>query len=211
MQEFLAASDAMGRAELHAWNLSREDVQFALFYIEGDVDAYRDRIDEVDPIRWYELTSVDESGFYSYVCQEYTESDAAFFRAFAELSLVVVAPMVYGADGRLDVTVVGVGKALTELVDALRDRGDVGVDVLEVGTYDRRLATVGGSLTDRQFEAVEAATGLGYYAAPRRAALSAVAAELGVADSTASELLRRAESRLMSRVVGTASSSRPSG
>ena len=207
MQEFLVTSDAMTRAELHAWNLSREDVQFALFYIDGDIDAYRDRIGAVDPIRWYELTPVDETGFYSYVCQTYTESDTAFFRAFAELSLVVVPPMVYDADGWLDVTVVGRGEALTDLVGALAERAGIGVDVREIGAYDHRVGTAAGSLTDRQFEAVETATRMGYYAVPRRASLAAVAAELGVANSTASELLRRAEARLMPRLVGSAGSS----
>ena len=191
----------MNRAELHAWNLSREDVQLALFYIDGDIDTYRERITDVEPIRWYELTPVDTTAFYAYVCQTYTESETAFFQAFAELSLVVIPPMVYDGDGWLYITVVGVGEALTKLVAALQERADVDVDVLEVGTYDRRFGTVTGSLTDRQFEAIKTATEIGYYAVPRQASLSAVAAELGVASSTVSELLRRAESRLMSRVV----------
>ena len=207
MQEFLATSDAVERVELHAWDLSRDDVQFALFYVDGDIDAYRDRIGDVEPNRWYELTAVDETSFYSYVCQGYTESDTVFLRAFAELSLVVIPPMVYGDDGQLHVTVVGLSGALTELVAALRERAGVGVDVLEVGTYDRRYGTVTGGLTDRQFEAVETATEMGYYAAPRAASLSAVADELGVADASASELLRRAESRLMPRLVNTTVSS----
>lgn len=207
MQEFLAASNATGRAELHAWNLSREDVQFALFYVEGDVEAYREHIEEVEPIRWYELTPIDGCGFYSYVCQEYTDSDVTFFRAFAELSLVVVPPLVYDCEGRPRVTVVGPGEALTELVEALRNRADVGVDVLEIGRYDRRHGTVTGGLTDRQVEAVETATRLGYYAVPRETSLAAVADELDVAEATASELLRRAESNLMDRIVHIGSSS----
>ena len=201
MQEFLVTSDAMHRAELHAWNLSRDDVQFALFYIDGDIDAYRERIDTVEPIEWYDLSRVNETGFYSYVCQTYTESDTAFFQAFAELSLVVLPPLVCEADGWLDVTIVGRNEALTSLVDALEERADVGVDVQEVGACDRRPRTITGSLTDRQLETIETATELGYYAVPRQASLAAVADELGVANSTASELLRRAESRLMSRLV----------
>lgn len=201
MQEFLVTSAVMTRAELHAWNLSREDVHFALFYIDGDLDAYCDRIDDVESIEWYDLSPVDETSFYSYVCQAYTEPDTAFFGAFAELSLVVLPPLVYGADGWVEITIVGRAEALTNLVEALEERADIGVDVREVGTYDRRLGTVTGGLTDRQFEALETATEVGYYAVPRRASLSAVATELGVANSTASELLRRAESRLMSRLI----------
>ncbi|WP_211694144.1 hypothetical protein [Natronomonas salina] len=42
MQEFLATSESMRREELLGWNLSRDDVQVLLFYVEGDVDAYRE-------------------------------------------------------------------------------------------------------------------------------------------------------------------------
>jgi len=87
------------------------------------------------------------------------------------------------------------------LVDTLEEQADVDVDIREIGVYDRRSGTVTGGLTDRQFTAIKTATEAGYYAVPRRASLAAVATELGVANSTASELLRRAESRLMPRLV----------
>ncbi|MFB6207126.1 MAG: helix-turn-helix domain-containing protein [Haloglomus sp.] len=202
MQQFLARSDAMERVELQAWNLSRDDVQFALFYMVGDIDAYRERIEDVEPIREYELTPVDEEHFYSYVCQTYTDADEAFFDAFAALRLVVVPPLVYDGTGRLTVTAVGGGDALTRLVEALGEQADIGVEVLEIGDYDRRHGTITAGVTDRQFEAVETAVELGYYAAPREASLADVADRLGIAEATASELLRRAESHLMARLVG---------
>jgi len=65
-------------------------------------------------------------------------------------------------------------------------------------------ALVTGALTDRQPEAIETATRLGYYASQRKASLAAVADELGIAEGTASELLRTAEAALMGRVVGDA-------
>jgi len=207
IQRFLAASDAMHRAELLAWNQSRSDVQFALFFIEGDVDAYRDRIADTS-VEWFELTPVDGTSFYSYVCTAYTEGNTTFSQAFADLSLVVIPPLVYDEDGLVDVTVVGRGSSLTTLTEALEEQAGIDVDVLEVGTYDRRLGTVTGGLTDRQFEALETASELGYYAVPREASLSDVAAELDIAPSTASELLRRAESRVLPRLVGADGPSR---
>lgn len=202
MQEFLSNSESMRREELLGWNLSRDDVQLLLFYVEGDVDAYRTRMETIDAVRQYELTPIDDERFYVYVVQAYTPSEETFFRAFAELRLVVVPPIRYGADGHPEMTVVGGEGSLTTLVEALREQADVTVDVRTVGTFDRRHGTLAGELTDRQFEAVETATRLGYYGAPREAPLAAVAAELGVAEGTASELLRRAESRLMTRLVG---------
>lgn len=201
MQQFLARADALERVELRAWNLTREDVQYALFYVEGDIEAYRERIDRVDPIQEYELTPVDEGSFYSYVAQAYTAADEAFFDAFAALRLVVVPPLVFDEAGLLTLTAVGHGDALNRLVTALREESDVAVDVLEVGDYDRPHGAVTGGLTDRQFEAVRAATRLGYYAVPRGASLAEVADHLDIAEATASELLRRAESHLMERLV----------
>jgi predicted DNA binding protein len=57
-------------------------------------------------------------------------------------------------------------------------------------------------LTNRQLELVETAAELGYYAVPREASLEEVAAEVDVARSTASTVLRRAESNVMQALVG---------
>lgn len=54
-------------------------------------------------------------------------------------------------------------------------------------------------LTDRQQEVLERAFRAGYYAVPRDCTLAAVADDLGVDTSTASEVLRRAEARLVER------------
>lgn len=135
-----------------------------------------------------------------------TDADEAFFAAFAELSLVVVPPLVYDAAGRVRVTVVGRGESLGELVEALREGAGVGVEVLEIGSYDRRHGTVTAGLTDRQRAAVATATAMGYYAVPREASLASVAEELDVATGTASELLRRAEATLMGTLFGSPTS-----
>lgn len=202
MQEFLAASEAMEREAMLAWNLFRDDVQFLLFYVEGDVDAYRDRIASVDQVRWYEVNPIDDDAFYVYASEAYTESMTAFFEPFAERRLVVVPPVVFDADGDLLMSVVGRGEDLTTLVEDLLDVADVGVEVLRVGAYDRRHRRALGAVTDRQREALATATDLGYYGSPRAASLAAVADALGVATGTASELLREAEGNLMGRLFG---------
>ncbi len=200
MQEFLAGSAAMHREAMLAWNLSREDVRFLLFHVEGDVEAYRDRLHEVDQVRWFELTEVDAESFYVYACEEHTEPLTVFLEPFAERRLVVVPPVVFDGDGDLLMTVVGQSTDLTTLVEDLREVADVGVDVLRVGEYDRRQQRVLGAVTDRQREALAAATDLGYYGTPRAASLADVADALGVAEGTASELLREAEGTLMERL-----------
>lgn len=203
MQEFLAETDAVTYEEMVAWNLSRDDVQFLLFYVEGDVDTYRERVDEVDQVRWCELTPVDDRSFYSYACEAYTSSQTTFFEPFAELRLVVVPPVVFDGDGNPRMTVVGHADGLSTLVEDLREVANVGVEVQQVGTFDRRHQRVTGRLTDRQYEALGTATDLGYYGSPRDASLATVADELDVAEGTASELLRSAEATLMDDLLGS--------
>jgi predicted DNA binding protein len=57
------------------------------------------------------------------------------------------------------------------------------------------------ALTDRQRECLHTAVRMGYFEVPREAKLSAVAAELGVDESTASETIRRGTARLLDRYV----------
>lgn len=56
-------------------------------------------------------------------------------------------------------------------------------------------------LTPRQYEAVETALDHGYYDTPRRASLTDVAESMGIDKSTLSDLLHRAEERLVKSLV----------
>ena len=60
-----------------------------------------------------------------------------------------------------------------------------------------------GGLTARQSDALEAALRLGYYRFPRRGRLGDVGRALGVGRSTAAELLRRAEAKVVTQAVST--------
>lgn len=199
MERFLREADAVEREELITWNVTPDGIEYALFYVDGDLDRYGERIDDVDSVVDYSLTPVDESSFYSYVCQETREADATLRSAFARRNLVVVPPVSYDAEG-MHLTAVGAGEDLTAMVDAVPDAIDVTVE--GVGDYDRRHGSPAAGLTDRQLEAVEAAVALGYYAVPREGSLEAVADALDCAPSTASTLLRKAERAVMTRLVG---------
>jgi len=56
-------------------------------------------------------------------------------------------------------------------------------------------------LTEKQSEVIETAHEFGYYDTPREASLSDVADELGIAKSTCSEMLHRAEGKVMGRFL----------
>ncbi|WP_396611271.1 helix-turn-helix domain-containing protein [Haloferax sp. S1W] len=59
----------------------------------------------------------------------------------------------------------------------------------------------GNGMTDRQQEALRIAYERGYFDIPRRTSLEDIAAELGVSPSSASERLRRAQTRLVEETV----------
>lgn len=199
MQEFMCDSDAVDYEELLTWNFKRgTDTESELFYVVGDVERYRERIAGVDGIVEYTIERVDEGSFYVYAVQETRREDLTFRSAWGNLDLVVVPPLRF--EGR-EITITLVG-AVGELGDVFRRLPDgFDVDVEEVGQFDRRHGTLAGALTDRQYEAIEAATRLGYYRTPREASLAAVAEELDCAPSTASNHLQKAEAAVMRRIV----------
>ncbi|MUV91056.1 bacterio-opsin activator [Halapricum sp. CBA1109] len=201
MQVFAKRSDAVEYEELQAWNLigSQLNVEYELFYVEGDRQPYEAKLDSVDSIRWYDLTPIDDGAFYVYVCQQRREEDVVWQEAFAALDLLVVPPVVYDDSGEFSMTVVGEGEEFQTLLEGLPE--DIDVTVETVGEYDRRHVPVAGDLTDRQLAAVSTAVEVGYYEVPREGSVEEVAARLDCAASTASKLLQRAEASVLSRVV----------
>lgn len=201
MQEFIRDDDAVRYEELQAWSgvAGERAVEHELFYVEADRQRYEAALSAVDSVRWYDLTPIDESSFYVYVSQETRPEDVAWREAFADLNLVLAPPVVYDADAAFHMTLVGPGEDLQAMLRDLPE--EIDVTVKTVGEYDRRHAPVAGELTTRQLEAVETAVELGFYEVPREAGVAAVADALDCAPSTASDLLQRAESRVMRRLV----------
>lgn len=203
MEAFLVEDERMDRAELVTWHIEHEaGVEYALFRVTGDVDAYRERITDVVSIPEYTVSPIDDGEFYSYVCQETREIDREFRRAFVRRNLVVVPPIRYPGDGTMRVTVVGESDDLSRLVEDMPEWADA--DVERVGEFDRRRGRIGSELTGRQRDAVAAAVERGYYDVPRSASLDDVAADLDCSPGTASVLLRKAERAVMGATVGGA-------
>lgn len=200
MQAFVRHEDAVRYEELKAWNLRGEPgVEYALYYVEGDRERYRDALEEVDTIREYSIAPIDDEAFHVYVCEETRPETTAWRAAFDALELVVVPPIRVDERGTMGLTLVGDGEDIARLLEDVPDEIVVRID--EIGTYDRRGGTIASALSDRQLDAVSVALEAGYYDVPRRASLAEVAAELEIAESSASLLLRRAERAVLSRLL----------
>ena len=207
MQAFIRSENAVRYEELLAWNLHTElGVEYGLFYVEGELDRYREALSEVESVREYSIAPIDDDSFHVYACEETRPETTSWRDAFTERDLLVVPPIRYDDEAVMGVTLVGDGEDIQCLLDDMPDEITVIVD--EIGTYDRRGGTLIGGLTARQLEAVVAAFEVGYYDVPRRAPLSDVADTLGVAESSASLLLRRAERSVFSTLLARYGSSR---
>ncbi|WP_440989294.1 helix-turn-helix domain-containing protein [Haloarchaeobius baliensis] len=200
MQEFIRHEDVVQYEELQTWHVVYEqDVEYELFYVVADRERYEPVIDGVDSIHWYDITDVDDESFYVYACQEIRDEDRDWRAAFAALSLVVVPPIIYDREAAMGMTIIGDGDDLRTMLDELPESFEV--DVRGIGEYDTRRPSLVGALTDRQREAVHVAVDCGYYTVPREGDLETVATALDCAPSTASNLLRKAESAVFQRLV----------
>ncbi|WP_257297998.1 helix-turn-helix domain-containing protein [Haloarchaeobius sp. FL176] len=200
MQEFIRHEDVVQYEELQTWHVVHgQDVEYELFYVVADRERYEPVIDGVDSIDWYDITDVDDESFYVYARQQTREDDRDWRAAFAALNLVVVPPVTYDREAAMGMTVIGDGDDLRAMLDGLPESFEV--DVRGIGEYDTRRPSLVGALTERQREAIGTAVELGYYTVPRESDLETVAAALGCAPSTASNLLRKAESAVFQRLV----------
>jgi predicted DNA binding protein len=200
MQAFVRHEDAVEYEELRAANLFPDsDVEYELFYVVGDRERYRRTIEDVESVRSYNLTPVDDRSFYVWACQETREADLHWREAFLDRELMTVMPIHIDDRADMHMTLVGEGENLSALVETIP--GIIDVTVEEVGEYDRRHGSLLGRLTERQFEAVRAAVSLGYYRTPKEATLADVGEALDCTAGTASTLLSKAENAIMCRLV----------
>ncbi|MGQ3330013.1 MULTISPECIES: helix-turn-helix domain-containing protein [Halorubrum] len=189
-------SDAVDRDVLLHGTILNEPRDTFLFYVEGDIDVYTDALRAVDRIRAFEVTQIDETGYYVFLTQRRDDIDEAMFGPLQRTGVVVVPPIDFRPNGIARLTIIGNGGALRDALAELPER--IETTVLRIGEYDWRQDLFDPGLTDRQFDAVAAAVECGYYESPRAATVEDVADRIDASPSTASEHLRKAESAMMS-------------
>nr|WP_240148826.1 helix-turn-helix domain-containing protein [Halorubellus sp. JP-L1] len=195
MHRFVCESPAVDR-EVLVEGKTDGDVRTLLFYVDGDREAYEGTLAERGDVLEYDVTPDGPDAFFLYVRARNDDAERDLLGAFEQDTVVVAGPVVFHPDMTMELTVVGRAADLQAVVESLPAAMDV--DVTRVGEYagwDER------GLTDRQREALQAAWRVGYYEVPRDDGVEAVAAEMDCAVSTASDLLRRAESTLVANAL----------
>lgn len=151
--------------------------------VSGVVEATRahPRVDD------YNLLYVDERRALA----RYRTSDDGLYELAADTAFPPEYPVIV-RDGWFVYELTGT----RDEFDALRtqlDAADLQYELLSLVTRSESSSL----LTDRQREVLGVARRAGYYEVPRRTTLQTVAERVGIDKSTASEILRRAESRLV--------------
>lgn len=154
------------------------------------------RLDELSGLQYWDRLEAT-AGEVVYLCKLATGSTDGEDRSHIE---DLSSEEIRVDEAGIEVSVVGTQDALTRSID---EYDDLGVDVLL-----RRITAYTGpehpleAITARQRDILETAHDLGYFALPREAAASDVAAELDLDPSTVTEHLRRAERNLVTELLG---------
>lgn len=196
MHEFVCESPFVDR-EVILEGKATDGAETLLVYVEGDREAYEEALRSRLDVEEYDVTPESDGAFYVFLRSELRDHQRSLLDALGRETVVVVPPVEFRSDRTMRLTLVGRSEDLQATLDALPEGMDA--EVLAVGGHARAFDD---ALTDRQREAVAAAWALGYYEVPRESGIEAVADELGCAVSTASDLLRRAESRLVAAALG---------
>lgn len=143
----------------------------------------------------------DEEGvFHLYLHVQPGEPAGSLMALAQKYALMIDTPLEFTGRSSLRITVVGTHEMLRKALDELPD--DLQINVEQVGQYAPENGHALSTLTDRQLEVFQAAVELGYYEIPRRATHEDIADQLGCAPSTVDEHLRKAESQVLSSLVG---------
>lgn len=164
-------------------------------YVSGTVEAYETLMDGRDDVLDLDITPAGD-GFFTYLRRELGRDGLSLLNALSQRTVVVIPPIEIGPDRTIRMTLAGHPDDLRAIL-AQTPEG-ISIDVRSI--RDGMSATP-TRLSERQRESLRSAWKVGYYEIPRRNGIEAVAAELDCAVSTASELLRRAESRLVANVL----------
>jgi len=176
------------------------DGSYTLLYrLSGtNMERLEAAVEKQPDVRRYEFVIEGEQTVYAFLHVSEREILSELLAISEDHALLLEPPFRFTKQG-VRVTIAGEESALQSAFDAVKER--ISVDVEWMGGYSPNQADPLNRLTDRQREALMTAHELGYYETPRTVSFEEVATELDCASSTANELLRRAESKIIDTVL----------
>lgn len=171
-----------------------------LYRLRGKSEDLIARLDDHEGVLAWDVLDVHGDVFHLYVHVEPGEPAGSLIMTIQKYALMIDTPLEFTDRGGLRTTVVGTHEMLQQVAEEMSD--DVRLNVEQVGEYDPDRRDLLSVLTDRQLEVFRTAVEQGYYEIPRRTTHEDIAEALDCAPSTVDEHLRKAESRVLSALVG---------
>ncbi|QIB74955.1 bacterio-opsin activator [Halogeometricum borinquense] len=188
----LARTDGVSRMELLIWGPTANVTTLSWF--DTDPETVRELLTAVGTLSAVSLVAGDD-GTYAFAHQTGFEFDDDVLDLLASASVVFLPPVTFFEDGTATFEAVG---ETADLSDFYRQLGTL-LDVRIERVHDFQRGSNPANLTTRQQSALETAVAVGYYDVPRTGTVEDIAAELDCATSTAGELLRKAESAVVTQ------------
>lgn len=185
----------LSEVEIVNWNVAEPPVGFLLL-VRGEYHRLGRALEAAETVRDFGLFPNGDREAYCFLAAEGPTVGRALFENFTREDILTVPPIECHGDGSSTFTLIGTDSAIQNAVDGVPDGADVAVEAVGTGRVAPDSAVDG--LSRKQREAVRAALRIGYYDIPREATTADVARALDCAPATASEHLRKAESRILS-------------
>lgn len=199
VEEIIADNEELERGRVYQVNLLSDSSVVGLYGVEGDAKVLRDAVEETPYVVTHEVFETDDEN-HLYVHLEPGEPLVELLSIADDYRLILDTPIEFtGGEGRARATVMGEQEVLRDALEAVPDNIEVSVE--QVGEYTPERNTILTQLTERQQEVLRVAVEEGYYDVPRSATHDEVADALGCAPSTASEHLRKIESKITEELV----------
>ncbi|WP_137284105.1 helix-turn-helix domain-containing protein [Halorussus salinisoli] len=194
MHRRIVESSEVSRVELLMWGPM--STVTTLTWFDAGPDAVADVLDSVETVTTTHLVAGND-GTYAFVHQTDYEFESSLLELVSQSKVVFLPPVTFHDTGIARFEAVGESDYMGEFYARLSDLLDATIE----SVHDFRRGPSAANVTDRQRNALEAAVAVGYYEVPRSGAVEDVAAELDCAASNAGELLRKAESAVVTAFV----------
>lgn len=171
-----------------------------LYRLLGNHESLTEAIDDSDDVLAWDLLDVQDETFHLYLHVLPGEPAGSLIALAQKYALIIDTPLKYTDTGGLRTTIIGTHDMLRQALQETPD--DVRFSVEQAGQYSPQRQDIAALLTERQLEVFQTAIDLGYYQIPRQATHEDIAGELDCAPSTVDEHLRKAESRVLSSLMG---------
>ena len=199
VDEIIADSSDVSRGRVNYINLLQDGTIMSLYTVEGPVEELEEKLDEHLDVLRHDIFEVSDDEHHVYVHVDQGEPVTEILDLIEELRIMIDTPLKFTEKG-LKVRAIAERGVLNEAIERVPD--EIQFEILKVGEYSSEKEGVLTKLTEKQREALETAVELGYYNIPRKASHKQVADRMEVADSTAAEHLRKAESKVMNQLIG---------